>query len=393
MTMIELPHYVLRILDTLKKAGHRGCAVGGCVRDALMGNAPSDYDIATDAPPERVRSLFAQTIPTGERFGTITVLIDKKSVEVTTFRTESGYDDNRRPAMVAYGASLKDDLARRDFTINAMAYSPDHGLIDPYGGREDILLRTVRCVGEPDKRFTEDALRILRGIRFCASLGFEAESATMLAMIGNAPLLKNISGERIRDEISRVIMTKHPEELNIVLMAGGLSHLFLGASQDLARISRLPQIFEERMAAFLLLCSGSLGRSAQLLRLSKREQRFIGAVFDLVNKQMIADRVHLKRLLAAHEADELLSAVRVKGALYDEENTLDCVEEIRHIQNSGEPYRIAHLAVNGVDIQALDIVPPHKTGQVLRFLLNCCIGSPQLNEKETLIALAKSYSE
>lgn len=393
MTMIELPHYVLKILDTLKKAGHRGCAVGGCVRDALMGNAPSDYDVATDAPPERVRSLFAQTIPTGERFGTITVLIDKKSVEVTTFRTESGYDDNRRPAMVAYGASLKDDLARRDFTINAIAYSPDEGLIDPYGGREDILLRTVRCVGEPDKRFTEDALRILRGIRFCASLGFEAESATMLAMIGNAPLLKNISGERIRDEISRVIMTKHPEELNIVLMAGGLSQLLLGASQDLARISRLPQIFEERMAAFLLLCSGSLGRSVELLRLSKREQRFIGAVVDLVNKQMIADRVHLKRLLAVHEADELLSAVRVKGALYDGENTLDCVEEIRRIQNSGEPYRISHLAVNGTDIQSLNIVPQHKTGQVLNFLLNCCIGSPQLNVNETLIALAKSYSE
>ncbi len=393
MTMIELPNYVLKILDTLKKAGHRGCAVGGCVRDALMGNVPSDYDIATDAPPERVRSLFAQTIPTGERFGTITVLIDKKSVEVTTFRTESGYDDNRRPAMVAYGASLKDDLARRDFTINAIAYSPDEGVIDPYGGREDILLRTVRCVGEPDKRFTEDALRILRGIRFCASLGFEAESETMLAMIGNARLLKNISAERIRDEISRIVMTEHPEELNIVLMAGGLSHLMLGASQDLARISRLPQIFEERMAAFLLLCAGDVLTSAQLLRLSKREQRFMETVADLVNKQLIADTIHIKRMLALHEIDELLSAVRVKGALYDEENTLDCVEEIRRIQNSGEPFRVAHLAVNGTDIQALNIVPPQKTGQVLNFLLNCCIGSPQLNDKQTLLALAKSYSE
>ncbi len=393
MTTIELPHYVLKVLDTLKKAGHRGYAVGGCVRDALMGNTPGDYDVATDATPERVRSLFEHTVPTGERFGTITVIIDRNHVEVTTFRTESGYTDNRRPMLVAYGASLKDDLARRDFTINAIAYCPDEGFIDPYGGREDISLRAVRCVGKPDERFGEDALRILRGVRFCSTLGFEAESATLLAMIQNAPLLKNISMERIRDEVSRIIMTDRPDELNIILMAGGLSHLLLEPSQNLGRISRLPQIFEERMAGFLLLCSGSIVESMQLLRLSRREQQYISAVTALVNKQMIADPIHLKRLLTKYEVEELLSAVRVKGALYDEENMLECVEEIRRIEHSGEPYRVSHLEVNGTDIQKLDIVPPQKTGQVLNFLLGLCIGSPQLNEKEALLALAKSYSE
>ncbi len=392
MKTIELPQYVLRILDTLKKAGHRGYVVGGCVRDALMGNTPGDYDVTTDAAPERVRSLFEHTIPTGERFGTITVLIDRTAVEVTTFRTESGYADNRRPALVAYDATLKDDLARRDFTINAIAYAPEEGFIDPYGGREDIAAQTVRCVGKPEERFCEDALRILRGVRFCATLGFTAESGTLLAMIQNAPRLRNISAQRIRDELARVVMTEHPDSLNIILMAEGLAHLCLKPSEEIARIAYLPRIFAERMTAFLLLCSCCFADSVSLLRLSRREQKTIAAIADLVGKQMMADPVHLKRLLSQYEIGDLLSAVRVKGALYDEENTLDCVEEIRRIERSSEPYRTAHLAVNGNDIRTLDIVPPQQTGQVLSFLLGCCIGSPELNERDTLLALAKSYS-
>lgn len=393
MTGIELPYYVLKILDTLRKAGHRGCAVGGCVRDALMGNTPGDYDVATDAVPERVRSLFEHTIPTGERYGTITVIIGHSSVEVTTFRTESGYADHRRPGLVAYGASLAQDLARRDFTINAIAYHPDEGFTDPFGGREDIEARIVRCVGRPDTRFEEDALRILRGVRFCASLGFEAESETLLSMIRNAGLLRAISPERIRDELSRIVMTAAPAQLNTVLMARGLEHLLLGPSQELARLARLPQIFYERMAAFLLLCSQDPQRSARRLRLSNRECRDVFAVIDLVNKQMMPDTVHLKKLMAAHDADHLLCAVRVKGALYDEENLLECAEEIRRIERSGEPFRVSHLAVNGDDILTLCIAPARETGRVLHFLLDCCVGNPALNNKDTLLALARSFAQ
>ncbi len=393
MTIIELPQYVAAIIHTLRRAGYRGYAVGGCVRDALMGRAPSDYDVCTDALPGQVQALFEHTIATGERFGTITVIIGKNSVEVTTFRIDGEYLDNRKPALVTHTARLADDLARRDFTINAICYSPEDGLYDPYRGADDIAAELVRAVGEPDRRFNEDALRILRGVRLCASLGFEAESATLLSMIRNAKLLKNISGERIRDEVVKTIMTRRPEMLNIVLMAGGLAHVGLAADENIVRLAALPPIVNERLTALFVLCAGNILFAMEALRLSNREKKVILSIADALGKQMIADTVHLKRLLQTHEIDELLSAVRVKQALYDDDTALDCVEEIRRIEASNEPYRVAHLAVNGSDILALGRFEPQAVGRVLHFLLDCCIGTPALNQKDTLLALAHSYGE
>ncbi len=391
MTTIELPHYVLTVINALRRAGYQGYAVGGCVRDVLMGRTPKDYDVTTDAVPDKVQAIFENTAPTGERYGTVTVFIGRAGVEVTTFRTESGYSDNRHPGLVSYNASLSDDLARRDFTINAMAFSPELGLVDPYHGKEDIEAQLVRAVGEPEQRFAEDALRILRGARFCATLGFEVESRTLLSMISSCPLLQNISGERIRDELSRIVMTQNPEALNMILMANGLEHIALGAAKDIVRLTNLPMIYLDRMTAFLLLCSKDIAKSLAGLRLSNHEVKTIRSITDLIGKQMIPDKIHLKKLLQNHEVEELLSAVRVKAALYDEDTALDCVDTIRLIEQSAEPYRISQLAVDGNDILSLHIAPAEDTGRILSFLLDCCIGSPQLNEKAALLALASSY--
>lgn len=390
---IELPQYVITIIHTLKRAGHQGYAVGGCVRDSLMGRTPSDYDVTTDALPEQVHALFEHTIATGERFGTVTVVIGKNSVEVTTFRIDGEYHDNRRPALVTHTARVADDLARRDFTVNAICYNPEEGLYDPYHGAEDIAAGLIRAVGQPDVRFREDALRILRGVRFCATLGFEAESATLLSMIENARLLQHISGERIRDEVVKTVMTDKPDMLNIILMADGLLHVGLAASERITQIAELPQFLCERLAAFFVLCAQDLSFTMEALRLSNHEKKVIHSITDALGKQMIADTIHLKRLLQTHSAEELLSAVRVKQALYDDDTVLDCVMEIRRIELSGEPYRIAHLAVNGNDILALRLFEPRMVGRVLNFLLDCCIGNPFLNERETLLALAHCYSE
>ena len=200
--MAEIPEYVKKVLETLETAGHEAWCVGGCVRDTLRGAVPSDWDVTTDARPERVMALFGErAIPTGLKHGTVTVRAQGGLYEVTTFRTESGYADGRHPDSVAFIGEIEGDLARRDFTVNAMAYSDEVGLIDPFGGREDLLMRRVmRAVGEPERRFGEDALRILRLFRFGARLGFALEENTLRAALALRQGLARVSAERIRDE-------------------------------------------------------------------------------------------------------------------------------------------------------------------------------------------------
>ena len=209
-----LPAAVQTALQVLKQAGIQAVLVGGCVRDEQMGIPPHDYDIAAGAPPERLKDVFAAWPQhlAGEKHGTVTPVIDGVPVEITSFRTESGYRDGRHPDSVSFTASLEEDLRRRDFTVNAMAWSPDEGLTDLFGGREDLENKVLRCVGTPDVRFREDALRILRGLRFAARLGFSVEEETAAAMHGCAFLLANISRERVCEELTGLIVAPHAPE-------------------------------------------------------------------------------------------------------------------------------------------------------------------------------------
>ena len=207
MMPLSLPDYVNTALSRLEDAGFAAYVVGGCVRDALMGRTPGDYDITTDAAPEQTAAVFSgeRVIETGMKHGTVTVLPDGHPVEITTFRIDGGYSDARHPDAVRFTRSLEEDLARRDFTVNAIAYSPRRGLIDPFGGAEDIARGVIRCVGDPAVRFREDALRILRCVRFSATLGFAVEAATIAAARDNRALLGRVSAERVAAELKKLV--------------------------------------------------------------------------------------------------------------------------------------------------------------------------------------------
>ncbi len=212
---MKLPGYVLACLKTLEQAGFSGYAVGGCVRDSLLGLAPQDYDLCTAAAPEQIKQAFSksQLVLAGEKHGTVGVVTDSGVVEITTFRREGGYSDSRHPDWVEFLTDIRGDLARRDFTVNAMAYSPKEGLVDPFGGQADLLAGILRAVGDPRRRFTEDALRILRGVRFALRFRLTPEKQTMDAMVCLAPLLDNLARERVFDELCKLILLASAEDL------------------------------------------------------------------------------------------------------------------------------------------------------------------------------------
>ena len=212
-TALQVPDHVLEILERLTDNGYEAYVVGGCVRDSILRRTPNDWDITTSALPGEVKKLFRRTIDTGIAHGTVTVMIRKEGCEVTTYRLDGEYEDSRHPKEVTFTDSLREDLRRRDFTINAMAYNPGSGLVDLFGGIRDLEEHVVRCVGDPDERFTEDALRILRAVRFSAQLGFSIEEKTREAIRRHAPNLRNISAERIREELVKILVSPHPDYL------------------------------------------------------------------------------------------------------------------------------------------------------------------------------------
>ncbi len=223
---IILPQAVQTIIQTLEEAGYEAYAVGGCVRDSLMGRTPADWDITTSARPEQVKALFRRTIDTGIQHGTVTVMMGDEGFEITTYRIDGEYLDGRHPEDVTFTASLEEDLKRRDFTINAMAYSDQRGLVDLFGGREDMAAGIIRCVGPARERFGEDALRMMRAVRFSAQFGYRIETETMQAMKELSPTLSKVSAERIRVELVKLIESQHPDDLRVAYEAG-LTAVFL----------------------------------------------------------------------------------------------------------------------------------------------------------------------
>lgn len=208
---LNMPPKVKRIIETLEEAGYEAYVVGGCVRDSILNRTPDDWDITTSALPAEVKSLFHATIDTGLQHGTVSVLMDKETFEVTTYRIDGEYEDGRHPKEVTFTPSLEEDLKRRDFTINAMAYNDKVGLVDLFDGMGDITRRIIRAVGDPDKRFEEDALRVMRAVRFSAQLGYEIEDKTAEAIVRHAENLKKVSAERIQVELIKLLVSDHPD--------------------------------------------------------------------------------------------------------------------------------------------------------------------------------------
>lgn len=223
--IIDIPDYVYNILQTLNSNGFKAYVVGGCVRDSILGKMPNDWDIATSAKPVEIKKLFQKTIDTGLKHGTVTVVINQSSYEVTTFRVDGEYEDNRRPCNVEFTSSLENDLSRRDFTINAMAYHPLEGIVDPFNGIRDIRNRDIRSVGNAVKRFQEDALRMLRAVRFAAQLDFVVDESVLLSIKQNGHLINNISQERIRDELTKILLSDNPSKFALLNDTGILKYL------------------------------------------------------------------------------------------------------------------------------------------------------------------------
>lgn len=223
---IQLPGKVKCIIDTLEEAGFEAYAVGGCVRDSMLGRKPEDWDITTSASPWQVKELFPVTVDTGIKHGTVTVLIGHEGFEVTTYRIDGEYEDKRHPKEVLFTSDLLEDLKRRDFTINAMAYNDKKGLVDAFGGARDLEDKKIQCVGDPVERFTEDALRLMRAVRFSAQLGFSIEGRTKEVIPALAGNLADISEERIQTELVKLLVSGHPEELR-TLYETGMTKVFL----------------------------------------------------------------------------------------------------------------------------------------------------------------------
>ncbi len=356
----------VHILNMLETAGHRAVFVGGCVRDTLLGRPVHDWDIATSATPEEIMAVFPKTVPTGLKHGTVTVVDGGDSFEVTTFRRDGGYRDGRHPEKVTFVRELREDLSRRDFTVNAMAMDGFGNITDLFGGQEDLNRQLLRCVGEPVRRFQEDALRMLRALRFSAQLGFTVDDSTMEAIMSRAGLCRRLSAERVREELEKVLLSPAPHTVETMAALG----LLTAVGQEAAPVT-LPRGLppHARWAGLLMACPGI---SWQSLRLDKKTGRVAAAAAALGAKKRT--RLGWKQVIARYEEE----TARCAAALAGEEDM------VLKILASGECVSLRQLAVCGADL-------PHLSGKTLgtqlEALLQHVLEHPEDNTKERLLAL------
>lgn len=388
------------LLTRLHAAGHAAYAVGGCVRDSLLGQTPHDWDLCTSATPEQVLELFgeAHCIPTGLQHGTVTVKHGGELYEITTFRTEGAYSDGRHPDHVAFVPDVKEDLARRDFTINAMAYNAEEGLIDPFGGQSDLAAGIVRAVGEPQRRFEEDALRILRLYRFAARFGFAIDPATGKAARALCRHLDCVSEERIAEELSRLLAAPAP---GAYLEAEVLAVIF--PELDAAELPESRRILDAlepgmehvpvRLAA--LLCPlGEAGARAALKRL-KCSNALTGTVATLVREAAAgmpgaALTLTARRFLSRYDLATITDLTALCSAQHPEQAEAFAAlqQEAARLVETNACCRINQLAVNGRDLMDAGIRPGPGLRRVLDALLEQVLTGQLSNEKAALLAAA-----
>lgn len=433
---IELPVKVKYILDTLNKAGYEGYAVGGCVRDSLLKKTPWDWDITTSARPDQVKAVFAKTIDTGIKHGTVTVLLEGEGFEVTTYRIDGDYADGRHPSQVTFTRCLSEDLKRRDFTINAMAYNEMEGLVDLFDGMGDLQRGLIRCVGDPKERFTEDALRMLRAVRFCAQLGFPMEERTKQAIRELAFMLRKISAERIQTELVKLLVSQHPGEVRSLWETGIAAVLFpwLDAMMDTPqntpyhcysvgehtlrsldyvpadKVLRLTMLLHD-MAKPALRTTDERGRDhfkghpregARMAREVMRQLKFDNDTTDRVtalvlwhddnppvtpaNIRRAIRRVGLVQypdLFAVKRADTMAKSD------YQKSEMLSYIDEYEaqycQIMEEEQCVTLKDLAVNGKDLMEAGMKPGKELGEALNRLLELVLEHPEYNTREILL--------
>ena len=407
MTTIKLDPGAALLLDALHGAGHAAYAVGGCVRDSLLGLDPHDWDLCTSARPEQVMALFGEEkcIPTGLQHGTVTVKQGGRLYETTTFRTEGAYSDGRHPDAVCFVPDVREDLARRDFTINAMAYSAEEGLIDPFGGRDDLAAHLVRAVGEPERRFEEDALRILRLYRFAARFGFAIDPATGAAARALGPHLDCVSAERIQEELLKLLAAPRPGSyLEPAVLAVVLPELepeeqperFAELCRTIDRIEPTAENVPARLAA--LLCPLGEAGARKALRKLKCSNALTDEVTALEREAPGTPgsemQLTAKRLLGRYELPTIQRLTALCSARHPEQaETFAALRaEAERLTAENACCRVSQLAVNGRDLMAAGVRPGPGLRQVLNALLEAVITGQTPNEKDALLAAAAQFS-
>lgn len=437
---IQMPEKVISIIEQLNSHGYSAYAVGGCIRDSLLGKVPNDWDITTSALPDQVKAIFPKTVDTGIQHGTVTVLIERDAFEVTTYRIDGEYEDQRHPKEVQFTPNLIEDLKRRDFTINAMAYHEDEGLVDVFHGREDLGKGQIRCVGEAKERFQEDALRILRGIRFAAQLGFAIEEKTQNAMQELAPNLQAISAERIQVELIKLLTSMHPEYLRTAWKLG-ITAVIMPEFDRMMNVEQhnphhLYTVGEHTLKALTYMEADKVLRLAILLHdVGKPNTESVDAegISHFYNHALegerIADRIlrRLKfdtmtrekvlRLVKWHDyrfspkpsgirrgihkvgEDIFENLLRVMRADVLAQSTylqqeklqeLDHIHQIyKEIKKNQDCLSMKELAVNGRDLTEIGIPTGKIMGEILRTLLEQVLEEPSHNTKEQLLREAK----
>lgn len=376
---IEFPEKVKKIIAVYEKNGYRAYSVGGCVRDCLMGKAPADWDITCSCSPEKTIEIFElegiHTIPTGLKHGTVSVLLGGEIFECTTHRVDGSYTDSRRPDFVEFTQRLEDDLSRRDFTVNAMAASPLGGVCDRFGGLDDLENKIIRCVGNPEVRFGEDALRILRALRFATVLDFEIEKETFSAVKKLAHTLENISAERKTSELSKILCSPYAQRgIGLLFDSGVIKYLLPDANILPQNITVLEPAFPLRLATFMWQ---SGGRDITRLRLSNEEKKTVSA---LLTKIEFSDTPEGARRMLSRYGENSISACILQGKA-------DLAALVKSEKETGCVTKISQLAVDGNMLSELNI-PNKKIGEVLSFLLDEVLKNPSLNTRDTLLQIA-----
>lgn len=366
----------------LWRAGFEAWPVGGCVRDMLLGRTPGDFDVTTDALPEVVLGLFDHTVPTGVKHGTVTVLLDGEGVEVTTLRAEEGYSDARHPDGVRFGVSLEEDLARRDFTINAMALGRDGQVIDPFGGRADLRAGLVRCVGDPHRRFEEDALRMLRGLRFVAQLGFELEKETQKAICDCACKVENLAVERVRVEVEKTLLSPRPEGVARLFDMGLLTPWYVGETRGLDGLGRVACEGLDRWAA-LCACVEKPAAFLAALRSDGRTLRACVAGHELWRAGLPGDERQWRHALAQYGS----AGCRAAGCMALCRDGGDPLGLLERVLAQKPCFSVDGLALSGGELSRMGFAGPD-IGRMQRALLEHVLDVPEDNRADRLRQLA-----
>lgn len=442
MVRISLPEKARTILGMLRAAGFETYAVGGCVRDSLMGRQPQDWDITTSARPEEVKRLFAHTIDTGIRHGTVTVMLGREGFEVTTYRIDGKYEDARHPKEVEFTRSLAEDLKRRDFTMNAMAYNEEDGLVDLFGGLDDIRSQMIRCVGDPKERFEEDALRMMRTVRFAAQLGFSIEGRTREAVSLLAGNLRKISAERVQAELVKLLVSDHPEQVRTLSEIGISAAIFpwldemfatpqenphhiydvgehtvqalthVPADKDLRLTMLLHDIAKPRCrtvdAQGICHFYGHPKEGAAMARKVMRDWKFDNATTDRVcrlvlwhdhNPRLTPTKVRRTIHEIGPDAYPDLFAVKRADTMaqsdYQREEKLRYIEDYealwREITERGDCISLKGLALTGRDLIAAGMAPGKGIGEMLGRLLDWVMENPSRNTRDNLMRKVEEW--